>query len=930
MKINYNFAITSPKIQKKGDAVTFRKTSALIGLGAALVFSALYVTDFFRMTEERVYDLFLRFRPRRERFDQAVFLDVDDQAIAHVGVFPWPRSVVADGLLRLKEYGARAVIFDIEYIDKSPPDLDVVYLTRNLPGDFDESFNGIGSTLMDLFRALNTGQLSSGEAVSYAEDFMALINEERQALLQKVSGIARDNDEYLAQAARLFGHVWSTLNLQQEFPLTGEQAERRSLAQEKFAYPVIADTGVFRGGDIDILAAIPPMIHAAEGAGFTNVTIDSDGVRRRIYLAREVLGAWYLQLAFAPLMEYLGNPVIYYHPDRMILKDAKIPGREAEDLVIPLDSRGAMLLDWPTTDFLDSYQHISFARFSYLEEYQSQLEAYLAELFQSDVWFYPDPEASLYSGYGVLGRIREAQNAADAARRASLEESSDELFEEYLAWKREALNMAGEFVAAGYDEKLRVLIGALAAEYPDQRELLEESGEYALSLLEYVKTVYVQIEELETGLRRDLAGKFCILGRSDTGTTDIGVNPFWGQYVNVGTHAVVLDTIISQSFISPVNPRWSALAALFLIPLMVIFISRFNRAGLRSGLGFGGAILCFLASFALFYFRGIFFGPLGLVTGMVFATVVRELIAFTSSEQEKQFIRSAFSRYLAPEVINQILLDPSRLNLGGEKREMTAIFTDVQGFSTISEKLDPADLVNLLNLYLTDMSNIILENRGTIDKYEGDAIIAFFGAPIYVEKHAALACRTAIGMKKAEQALNIRLAEEGLSPGPLFTRIGINTGDMVVGNMGTIKKMDYTVMGHSVNLAARLEGVNKQYNTGGILISEYTREKIGDEFILRSLDRVRVVGIHTPLRLYELLEHRDNADEALLNLTAAWEEAVAAYENRDFEKALGFFSAASQKSIRDQTALLYRRRCEQYLREPPPPEWDGINDLAEK
>jgi adenylate cyclase len=910
--------------------MTFRKTSALVGLGAALVFSALYMTDFFRMAEERVYDLFLRFRPRRERFDQAVFLDVDDQAIAHVGVFPWPRSVVADSLLRLKEYGARAVIFDIEYIDKSPPGLDVVYLNRNLPGDFDESFNGISSTLMDLFRALDSGQLSSREAVSYAEDFITLINGERQTLIQKVSGIAQDNDEYLAQAAKLFGHVWSTLNLQQEFPLTGEQAERRSLAQEKFAYPVIATEGTFRGKDIDILAAIPPMIHAAEGAGYTNVTIDNDGVRRRIYLIREVLGAWYLQLAFAPLMEYLGNPVIYYQPGKMILRNARIPGKEAEDIVIPLDSRGAMLLDWPVTNFLDSYHHVSFARFSYLEEYQSQLEQYLTELFQADIWFYPDSEATLYSGYGLLGRIREAQNAAHEARRASLEESSDERFAEYLAWKQEARDLTGEFIAAAYDEKAGALIGRLILDYPDQGELLEQNGEYILSLLEYVKTVDGQIRELETGLQQDLTGKFCILGRSDTGTTDIGVNPFWGQYVNVGTHAVVLDTVISQSFITPVNSRWSALFTLFLVPLLVIFISRFNRAGHRSGFGFGSAILIFFTSFMVFYFRGVFFGPLGLVLGMIFATVARELIAFMGSEQEKQFIRSAFSRYLAPEVINQILLDPSKLNLGGEKREMTVIFTDVQGFSTISEKLDPADLVNLLNLYLTDMSNIILENRGTIDKYEGDAIIAFFGAPVYVEEHAALACTTAIRMKKVERALNVRLAEQRLSPGPLFTRIGINTGDMVVGNMGTLKKMDYTVMGHSVNLAARLEGVNKQYNTGGILISEYTREKIGDEFILRSLDRVRVVGIHTPMRLYELLEHRNHADQDLLDLTAIWEQAIAAYENRDFETALDLFWGVFKKNIRDRTVLLYRQRCEQYLREPPPPNWDGINDLTEK
>jgi adenylate cyclase len=281
-------------------------------------------------------------------------------------------------------------------------------------------------------------------------------------------------------------------------------------------------------------------------------------------------------------------------------------------------------------------------------------------------------------------------------------------------------------------------------------------------------------------------------------------------------------------------------------------------------------------------------------------------------------------------VVEQIIADPSKLNLGGEKREMTAIFTDIRGFSTISEKLDPADLVNLLNLYLTEMSNIVLENRGTIDKYEGDAIIAFFGAPIYMEEHAVLACKTAIAMKKAELRINERIRTEHLSPAPVFTRIGINTGDMVVGNMGTPSKMDYTVMGNAVNLAARLEGVNKQYNTGGILISEYTRARIGDHFVFRSLDRVRVVGINTPLRLYELLETREAAAPALREKAAAWETALRLYEGRSFAEAAAGFQTIAGEDPGDLTARLYLERCENYLASPPPPEWDGVNNLTRK
>jgi len=202
-------------------------------------------------------------------------------------------------------------------------------------------------------------------------------------------------------------------------------------------------------------------------------------------------------------------------------------------------------------------------------------------------------------------------------------------------------------------------------------------------------------------------------------------------------------------------------------------------------------------------------GTVPLFWAAPYSFMVMVIIIYGMLITEETFIQGAFSRYLAPEIISEIVKDPDKLNLGGEKREMTAIFTDIQGFSAISEQLDPAHLVRLLNKYLTAMSNIIMENLGTIDKYMGDAIIAFFGAPLFNAEHGALACRSALAIKAAEKELNEIIINEKMSPVPIFTRIGINTGEMVVGNMGAEKKMDYTIMGNAVNLASRIEGVNK-------------------------------------------------------------------------------------------------------------------------
>jgi adenylate cyclase len=250
-----------------------------------------------------------------------------------------------------------------------------------------------------------------------------------------------------------------------------------------------------------------------------------------------------------------------------------------------------------------------------------------------------------------------------------------------------------------------------------------------------------------------LRDKFCIIGRVDTGTTDYGANPFYGKYVNVGTHGVVLDTILSETFIFPVSAWMNVLFMLIFIPLFFLASAGLSPVP-RFAAGFAMTAVIIAAVIALLRFTGIFLGPSGMVFAMISAVITREIISYAGSEKEKRFIRSAFSTYVSDDVVKEIIVDPSRLQLGGTKRRMTAIFTDIEGFSTISEKLDPEALVSLLNRYLSAMSDVILAEKGTIDKYEGDAIIAFFGAPLDLADHALRACVSAITMKRVEAGLN--------------------------------------------------------------------------------------------------------------------------------------------------------------------------------
>jgi len=451
---------------------------------------------------------------------------------------------------------------------------------------------------------------------------------------------------------------------------------------------------------------------------------------------------------------------------------------------------------------------------------------------------------------------------------------------------------------------------------------------------------------------KDFTGAYVFVGVYAPGLFDIFPSPISPTYPGMGVHVTMLDNLLMGDFITKA-PDW--VAFLIIVGAVILMVALVLYSG-RIVATVGGLVLSFAAIVTagfLAFNLGWWVPMAAPIAATLLAYLTATLYSYATEGKDKRFIKNAFSRILSPKVIDQIIADPSKLKLGGEKRKMTAIFTDIQRFSSISSELQdqygedgPKALVNLLNLYLTEMSNVVLANGGTIDKYEGDAIIGFFGAPAWMEDHAARACRSAILMKRREMEIVgsvmkpdgeffkplTRLIENRAirKLRPLYTRLGINTGDMVVGFMGTPAKMDYTIMGNAVNLAARLEGVNKQYDTHGILISEYTKDQIGDEFVVRPLSRVTVVGIPVPLRLFELLELKSGAPQSMLDMVNVWEEAFKAYESRDFESARKLFNNIYQNDPEDSACKLYIDRCAKFVASPPPKEWDGVDNLTEK
>ncbi|MDA3948020.1 MAG: CHASE2 domain-containing protein, partial [Spirochaeta sp.] len=462
----------------------------------------------------------------------------------------------------------------------------------------------------------------------------------------------------------------------------------------------------------------------------------------------------------------------------------------------------------------------------------------------------------------------------------------------------------------------------------DMRSLFTDLQTEIPGVFESTRGVYSDLVETRTVLSENVPDSFVIVGYTGTGTTDIGVNPFQNEYANTGTHGTVVNTILTGKFIDDM-PAWISIVVALVFTLIFVVISRKRSASTTLALGFAGATVVAAGSAAALVTTRLFLPIMSPVLTLFFSAVGQSTYKFVEVAREKNHIRHAFNHYLSTDVINEILDDPSRLSLGGEKRELTAMFTDVKGFSTISESLDPEELVKLLNRYLSEMSDIVLQLRGTIDKFEGDAIISFFGAPVPFEDHATRACTAAIKMKKIEEYLNKHFKEEDLSPSPLMTRIGINTGEMVVGNMGTINRMDYTIMGHAVNLAARLEGVNKQYGTW-ILTSELTYDATGDSLAARRLDRVRVVGVSEPVRLYEIIDEASLIPAGTAQMLQEFHQGLELFENREWGESGSLFSRLNREFPDDGPSKTYFDRTRKFQKEGPPADWDGVFNLTRK
>ncbi len=411
---------------------------------------------------------------------------------------------------------------------------------------------------------------------------------------------------------------------------------------------------------------------------------------------------------------------------------------------------------------------------------------------------------------------------------------------------------------------------------------------------------------------------YVLFGYSATGLYDLKATPFSNQSPGVECHATLLDNLLERSFLRDA-PRGTVIPVVLLLTVMSGMAGTLSRRAWQTVLGFVVFLLIPLAVGVVTYGRGFWWpmivGEVGVGLSMVGAVVVN----YATEGRQKAFLKNAFKHYLGAEVIEQIIADPSRLTLGGEKRELTIFFSDIEKFSSFSERLDPPTLTALLNDYLSDMSAIIQEEGGYLDKYIGDAIVAFWNAPLDQPDHAVRACRAAV---RCARKLTQRRAEFEQRTGAVVkARVGMNTGPVAVGNMGSHERFNYTILGDAANLASRLEGANKAFGTYA-MVSETTWEQSGGEFLGRELGRLRVVGRKAPVRVFELV---GLPGEPIPAHFAPFQHALELFYTGRFAEALVRF----QQLPDDPASRAYVSQCQNLL-DHPPADWDGVLGLTEK
>jgi len=917
-----------------------------LGLAATLLVLAVHRTDTVRFAELRALDLRFRLLPTIGPNDRIIHVDLDDKAMDQIGRWPWPRRRLAQLVDALNECGARWVLLDVLlphpqapryvkeghtdlYLDddaallnpEAPPVpvLDDVELSRSLaaspnlflatyadiaePGrrsqyePLVESLAAIVTTRPSITceaAAAETGQelravqdaLATAKQRGFERRIRALLRDDpnisRREVSQRLFGRAETRTENDDIARRVYLHQ-RALNVMQRFVLPGE---------------------------------------------------NGDGVVRRIPLLIQTDRGVFPQLALALAAEALTAE--HGGPCRISASKGRIVLSFPDGFVrsIPVDRRGFMLINWSPAE---SERHISavaaagvwdsrealrrntdLARLACLEMARLLDRRALLKLFAEadETWqklhaARQQRQAALLFSPASVPPEPDQLRAEEAALETKIEQACKELIEEVDSFYLSGAQAAAQ---AAEDPQVKTLreLRALV------RRADHESG-----------PLRQRLAEAKQRLRERIAGKIVLVGSTSTGAADFVPTPVHERAPGITVHANILNTILTGRFVAIPSGWFSALLVLLAGGLVAALTS--TRGPVQAALLLGAAVVGYAAAdggvWKAWTYWMIAASPIAaMLATFAVVTAYRQL----TEQRHKRQITNVFKQYLSPAMVDRLVADPTQAALGGQRRQLSCLFSDLAGFTSLSERLGPEATVNLLNRYLDRVGEILqVRHGGTLSKYEGDGVFAFFGAPVPQHDHAARALHAALDCQDFLPEFNRQLKQEALLPdwAELSVRAGITTGEVLVGNMGSTRRIAYTAIGDSVNLAARLEPANKFFGTR-ILVNEEAWRAGADGLAGRPLGKVLVVGKTEPVSIWEPLARAPQADQALQKLIEDFTRGVASYAAGNFEAARDSFRAILARGD-DAAARTFLQLCEQAMASPPA-DFDGVIRLTEK
>jgi adenylate cyclase len=421
-------------------------------------------------------------------------------------------------------------------------------------------------------------------------------------------------------------------------------------------------------------------------------------------------------------------------------------------------------------------------------------------------------------------------------------------------------------------------------------------------------------------------GKAVFIGMTAAGLYDLKPTPVSSVSTGVHIHATLFDNLREQNFMRIAHPLFVVLSML-LIALFICAFVLFYHAAAKNLAVFLGTFFIILGATSLLFLNACYFPVVYPVVALVISFILSVAFSYAAEGKERIFIRRTFSQYMDKTLVDHVLQNPEIIKPGGKRLWVTVFFADIAGFTTISEQNPPEETARMLHIVLDSLTEVVIEEKGVIDKYIGDCVMAFWGAPVHTGNDEINACRAALHCIAQLNSINEGFQKEGIPR--ISIRIGIHSGDAIAGNLGSTRLFDYTVVGDTVNTASRLESVNKVFRTG-IITSEKTIEKTGDLFLARELGLIEVKGKREPVRIYELMAESGHAGEDLKEKAALFHEALALYRQERFTDAIALFASILERYPDDGPAAFYKNRCQELMTHfPLTKSWDVLT-MTEK